>query len=520
MRVACGILHLIKSVYLHRRSNCPFESMSSSGRFQSHLFNLVSRQAQKIAGQTKKVARHLKVATIWGTQILLYPIYVLFQSTRLIGQQLRQTVQRSVLRLRLSQVMPYRSNSPPLSELFTVDTPIQRVLAAVQESWLPADANSASLAKLESNDLLAQSIVGSVITVQGIASLISTGKLVLVTIDYQVMDVLTIEQQNHLKQRIIWEMANYWRYWRRHYIAQAHPTLLLPPEDRATMLPPIRVFRQLMAWVQSGPIAIAANLFQESALVAPAPLDWFSSDLALSEFNPVGLIGIPTTSDLAKLIQQLPSLGETESLVWAAIRYFFGKRSKNQLDKGSADQATPIAATDNLWLTPEEVFGKVETLRAANARSPLRGKSSAVQIEKTFKPLAHLSAQRESKILALPSQRVVTIGSLQNWVKRSLLRSRSTLVYQKNSPCQLARSTNPQSPNLLKDRVQVAPDRNSSQVLQKSTRSLSPDYIDAHATPIGYIKSPLTRFLEWLDKGIVWLEKQLAAFWNLLTRRS
>ncbi|MCY7323778.1 MAG: hypothetical protein LH660_18750, partial [Phormidesmis sp. CAN_BIN36] len=458
--------------------------MSSSGRFQSHLFNFVSRQAQKMADQTKKVARHLKVATIWGTQILLYPVYILFQSTRLVGQKLRQTVKRSVLRLRLSQVAPYLS-SPPLSELFTVDTPIQRVLAAVEESWLLAGANSADLAELASNDSLAQSIAGSIITIQGIASLISTGKLVLVTIDNQVMDVLTIEQQNHLKQRIIWEMANYWRYWRRHYIAQAHPALL-PPEDRATMLPPVRVFRQLMAWVQSGPIAIAANLFQESALVVPAPLDWFSSDLALAEFNPVGwMAGIPTTSDLAKLIQQLPSLGEMESLVWAAIRYFFGERSKNQLDTRIADQTTPIAsAVPNSWLTSEEVFGNAGTLRAASPRSPLRGRSPAVQIEKTFKPLAHLSAQREPKILALPSQRVVTIGSLQNWVKRALPRSRPTLVHQKNSPRQLTRSTNSQPLTLPKDRVQGAPDRNSSQALQKSTRSILPDYIDTHATPI------------------------------------
>ncbi|PSB18536.1 hypothetical protein C7B65_14645 [Phormidesmis priestleyi ULC007] len=502
--------------------------MSSSGRFQSHLFNFVSRQAQKIADQTKKAARHLKVATIWGTQILLYPVYVLFQSTRLIGQKLRQTVQRSVLRLRLSKVIPQLSNSSPSAPL-TVDTPIQRVLTAIQDSWLLAGANSANLAELESDDSIAQSVAGSVVTIQGIASLLPTGKLVLVTIDNQVMDVLTIEQQTHLKQRIIWEMANYWRYWRRHYIAQAHPTLLQPPEDRATLLPPVRVFRQLMAWVQSGPIAIAANLFQESTLVVePAPLDWFSSDLTLSEFNPSGLItGIPTVADLAKLIQQLPSLGEMESLVWAAIRYFFGERPKKQLDTGLDDQTTSIASANNSWLTSEEVFGS-GTLGAANPRSYLKGKSAAVQIEKTFTPLAHLPAQKDSKTLALPPQRTVTIGqSLQNWVKRSLpqpisrARSRSTLVHQKPSHRNLTRST-PQTLTPSRDQVQAAisTDRDSIPTLQKSPRSTRPDYIDTQATPIGYVKSPLTKFLEWLDSGVVWLEKQLAAFWNLLTRRS
>ena len=501
--------------------------MSSSGRFQSHLFNFVSRQAQKIADQTKKAARHLKVATIWGTQILLYPVYVLFQSTRLLGQQLKRAVQRSVLRLRLSKVIPSLSNSSPSAPL-TADTPIQRVLTAIQDSWLLTGAN---LAALESEHPLAQSVAGSVATIQGIASLISTRNLVLVTIDDQVMDVLTIEQQTHLKQRIIWEMANYWRYWRRHYIAQSYPTLLLPPEDRATLLPPVRIFRQLMAWVQSGPIAIAANLFQESALVVePAPLDWFSSELTLSEFNPVGsLADIPTAADLAKLIQQLPSLGEMESLVWAAIRYFFGERPKNQLDTGIGNQTTPIAsAADYLWLTSEEVFGKVEALRGANLRSHLTGKPAAAQIEKTFTPLAHLSAQKDSRTLALPSQRAIEIGqSLQNWVKRFLpqpisrARSRSILVYQKTDRRQLTRST-PQSLTPSRDPVQIviSLDRDPIQTLQKSPQSTTADYIDTRATPIGYIKSPLTRFLEWLDGGMVWLEKQLAALWNLLTRRS
>ena len=498
--------------------------MSSSGRFQSHLFNFVSRQAQKIADQTKKVARHLKVATIWTTQILLYPVYVLFQSTRLIERQIRRTVQRSVLRLRLSRVIPFLSSSP-LSKSLTVDTPIQQVLTAVQDSWLLA-ANL-SIVGLESGDLI-EPVSGSVVSIQGIASLIPTGKLVLVTIDNQVMDVLTIEQQTHLKQRIIWEMANYWRYWRRHYIAQTHPTLLLPPEDRATLLPPVRVFRQLMAWVQSGPIAIAANLFQESALIVPAPLDWFSSDLTLSEFNPVVLTaGIPSASDLANLIQQLPSLRETESLVWAAIRYFFGARSKNQLGTGT-DQTTPIAsAANNLWLTSEEVFVQVETLRGINPRSPLKGKSAAAQIEKTFKPLAHLSAQKDLKTLALPSQRAIAIKqSLQNWVKRSLPqpvsrpRSQSALIHSKSSDRQLTRLTNSQPLTVLEHTQGViSRDRDSTQTLQKSIQSSTPDYIDTQATPIGYIKSPFTKFLEWLDGGLVWLEKQLATLWNLLTRR-
>ncbi len=497
--------------------------MSSSGRFQSHLFNFVSQQTRKLADQTKKAMRHLKVATIWGTQILLYPIYILVQSTRLIGQRIGQTVRRS--RLHFSN----GSEPSPTSEPLRVDTPIQRVLSAVQESWLLTSAESIDPESVQS---LTQTSASSITRVQGIASLIPTRKLVLVTIDHQVMDILTIEQQNHLRQRIIWEMASYWRCWRRHYLAQTHPTLLRLIEDRPTLLPPVRVFRQLMAWVQSGPIAIAANLFQESTLVTqPSELDWFTTDLTLSAFNPASLIPqIPTASKVAGLIHQLPSLREMESLVRAAMRYFFSDRPRKQLEMG-VGSATPT--TEDFWLTSDEVFGKPGKLQAATTRSRLRGKSANARIEKTFTPLAHLPASADklpetNETLALSFQPDVSIGhSFQNWLKRSLPQqksrpcSKSLIVHSLPNQSRVAQFAKPQpltTPKESSHSLEVDLERSLIKTSQKPLRSTPPDYIEARATPIGYVKSPLTKFLEWLDSGIVWLERKLAALWNFLTR--
>ncbi|NJK52886.1 MAG: hypothetical protein HC936_08765 [Leptolyngbyaceae cyanobacterium SU_3_3] len=70
--------------------------------------------------------RHTKVATIWSAQILLYPVYALFQSTRMIGRQISQTIQRSFHQL--TQATDDDRPSPSL----TIDTPIQQVLAALQ----------------------------------------------------------------------------------------------------------------------------------------------------------------------------------------------------------------------------------------------------------------------------------------------------------------------------------------------------------------------------------------------------
>ncbi|MCY7277927.1 MAG: hypothetical protein LH702_30385, partial [Phormidesmis sp. CAN_BIN44] len=291
-------------------------------------------------------------------------------------------------------------------------------------------------------------------------------------------------------------------------------------------------FRQLMAWVQSGPIAIAANLFQESALVTQPTLDWFTTDLTLSEFNPVRLVPrIPTTAELSGLIQQLPSLREMESLVRAAMRYFFGDRPRKQLSMGVSYET---AIAEDFWLTSDEVFGKTGKLRAAKIQSHLRGKTANIRIEKTFTPLAHLPAQADglsgnSETLALSPQPKVSIGhSFQNWLKRSLPQQKSRprsnpIVHQRPNQSRLTQATKPQP--LTKQRkssqsLEVSLDCTLTETSQKSIRSTPSDYIETKATPIGYVKSPLTKFLEWLDTGIVWLERKLAALWNFLTHGS
>jgi hypothetical protein len=54
-----------------------------------------------------------------------------------------------------------------------------------------------------------------------------------------------------------------------------------------------------------------------------------------------------------------------------------------------------------------------------------------------------------------------------------------------------------------------------------SERSLDvdPDWIETKATPIGYVKHPLVRVLEWLDRAMLWLEDILVKFWRWLRQR-
>ncbi|NET52110.1 MAG: hypothetical protein F6K09_26485, partial [Merismopedia sp. SIO2A8] len=85
--------------------------------------------------------------------------------------------------------------------------------------------------------------------------------------------MLTGAQQAYLQQRIVLEVAEYWRDRRQHLLLSAstnHPfgqRFLSVPQERETMLRSVRYVRRFIGWMQRGPVAIATNLFQEAALV-------------------------------------------------------------------------------------------------------------------------------------------------------------------------------------------------------------------------------------------------------------
>jgi hypothetical protein len=100
--------------------------------------------------------------------------------------------------------------------------------------------------------------------IRAVACCRDTQAIVLVTNHNESLNRLTADQQQQIRQRISWETAHYQRYLKLQQRAGHSTALRLPPKDRQ-VLPPVRLFWQLMAWMQQGSVAIAANLFQESA---------------------------------------------------------------------------------------------------------------------------------------------------------------------------------------------------------------------------------------------------------------
>jgi hypothetical protein len=294
--------------------------MPPSQPYQSRLFQTVRSQVRRIKDNAQLRWRQLKVATTWGAQVALYPLYTLFQAARWGGQVLKQST-ATVTQTLLSFA---RGEQPA-----PVDQPIQNVLNAIEFLELPmvgsADSNALQLAirpiakpksilavwrkKLSSlwqpwrkvqppttiSDLSISAsvsiksagqsnIVSQSIAIRGVASLLVHQRLVLVTSENQILDVLTFEQQRQLHQRIIWEIAQA-SYVRRQLgrvraISGWETWQAMPIKVRPQYSFPVRAIYHLMAWVQQQPIAQGALLLapvlplarKESQLLSSSPL--------------------------------------------------------------------------------------------------------------------------------------------------------------------------------------------------------------------------------------------------------
>lgn len=510
-----------------------------SGRYQSQFFNFLNRSTQKLADRTATLLRHAKVTAIWGTQIVLYPVYALFQTARLVGRQLGQTVQRSLIRLQLREFNSDQSSQDP-ANLLTSDIPIQKVLTSVKHALLsggdlPDSEPRSALVWIGRIFLPFKSRASELApsnpyNIQGIASLVDTHRLVLILEGNVIFDTLSDEQQRQIEQRIIFELARYWR-WRRKLYLKSAPLGL--PEDRETLIPPVRVFRQLMIWIQSSPVAIATNLFQESAIVpqTSGEVEWFTPNVPLSAWNPANVVPkrLPSKKDLDKWAGQLPRWGDLEALVWAAIHYFFGSSRK----LASAQGELPYSAESSPWLSASDVFGDSQQRLIQRDFKPIQG----TVIAETLPP-----AHSTSDTLTLPTRSTFKFGrSVRNFIQSYLKAFSTAIVWQRPAPSTLEKSTLEKSTVSALDNSEATVEFSEPREIylvttQESTpttveSSAAPvletpylkdaeDWIEIPASHIEYVRSPWEKFLAWLDSGMLWLEQHLILFWRWLTHRN
>ncbi len=566
----------------------------SSGRYQSRLFNFVHQQSRRLTQNLRSASRHLQVSASWGAQLLLYPVYLLFQSKRSAGKQFNQTVQQSWPQLQSDDIIS-QPQTPP-----TADTPIQRVLllvnvpseeavstpkqgktepinflAFLSKQWFKFFPNSpkstSSLTPLHrksteraqehrkstptSYSALADSPNRNRRVVRGIATQLSSHTLVLVTAQNEILDILTPQQQQKLQERIIGEMADYWRYQRLTHsgrLGQAYPAL----QETGSPLEYSLHTHQALAFLDRTFAQLETNYLAPVSEVA-ITISQRSRDLVqrVQTQLTVLLSGLPqpTGSKSPPSNNSEAHTFQIQALIWAAIDYFFGHRRGKQLgqttpttislelqqssklsrkplpQRHSGQQSgdgiipppsvssklpsaqLPSQLISDPWLTLGDLFGDSESgvlepeLSKSQTMSHRAGKTnSALPPSQTDRYSVQNLLSRFQRLFPQPEQ-------APGLVKRQETTKGKAVAVGKG----IEEVGSKQLSLLPKSSQSVSAGESSNQPCTQSTQiEPTPDWIETNARLMGYVKHPLEKLLQWLDQAMLWLEDVLMIVWQ------
>ncbi|MCC5664137.1 hypothetical protein LC653_09440 [Nostoc sp. CHAB 5784] len=559
-------------------------SSGSSGRYQSRLFNFVHQQSRRVTQQWEHTFRHLQVATKWGVEVLLYPVYLLFQSSESSGKTLQTKEPQTRLKLQ-----PNDTDFQP--EIPNVDSLIQHVLQAVNylsfneaaatptktvEPFKPlallkvlrlkfADNKSTNNAHLTQLSNIAENQTGSLNPLQldnalnqhlpvvrGIATNLIDRSLVLVSADNEILNVLTPQQQAKLEDRIINEVANYWKSSlrdaartptgkqatrsvplaqplvekERQLIIAKKETELLPQIDRLLaklthgttakteilaegILKDLLNTDKLLAFLD-----IAVAKLESNALVPVQERSQEIVQVAQTQLN-IFLYGKEQLAARGKITANADGL-ETytlnlQALIEAALNYFFGVGNRKTLESTMSNELLPDKLlssrlrkflsksrqlenqdlTNDPWLTWNDLFGDTETI--AQKPVTLSGKTNpalASSLSVGHFPQNHLTLKQPK------------VGS--GLVRRS--QKTSGIASAKQSRTSISQTKS----DSRKEEILHQQFHQSSQV------EAQPDWIETKATSIGYEKHPLEQLLEWVDYVMLWLEERFVKIFQSL----
>ncbi len=573
---------------------------ASSGRYQSRLFNFVHKQSRRFTRQCDRALGHLQVTTNWVAAVGLYPVLLLFQSTRKAFKQVHSSVQQSFPQL--SPAVDAQSQTPP-----TVDTPIQQVLLLVDAlssesaistpptkpeplknllaflvSWrFKYRAEKAESAEGEKPFTSGRAPLASSVTaynarlnkgkirtaqapplptpnrplIQGIATQLSSRALVLVSVQNEILDILTPQQQQKLQAEIIAGVGDYWRYRTKQSQKSLSPlasgTPLTPPYEEGSPLatsPVLAFLDRKLAGVESNhftpiwevAIAISGKVSSTSGQLVQQVQSQFGASLSKDRS--------PAAADNSSATQTI----RIQTLIRAAIDYFFGSHDSKPLEQNqSKSKSISSKFSQNLPQAPNLLIHPSLKSTASTARVGRRAHLPSGGFERSFDPNIEdpwlsesdlfgdsvvvdevlTESQLRSKIMmsgtkktsvVLPSNRSssYSLGKLVNSCRNFFLPSKpaSEIVkQQKINNSKVAGISTKQSPPLFKSpQLNTAGEISTSFSTQTTGIEAQPDWLETNATVMGYVKHPLEQLLAWLDSLMLWLEEMLLKIWQQL----
>jgi hypothetical protein len=451
---------------------------------QSRVFTFIGNRTNQLKNTCAKGLRQLKVVVVWSSQILLYPLQLLAQ-TKIFQPQIPSPPPPPVL----PQPVPDINIEQALDLVEVAGHPIQ-ILDKAQitvDDWSYIDDSlwntSYGNTAVKSQEIAYSPRVSSLVTapkptIQGLSSLLSDRQLVLVTTTNELLDILTLEQQQEIRRRIGIDLATTWYEWHTHSTQQfdvdrdlslpetrtrelnGDRQLLLASQtaDRDRDLRPENFFDKLRQWFgrsndtpQTVDLPLQPDLISESEPPAPKQLA-----PATYTFTPQ-----PPKFDRYFDLPQLPPISEPDS-----------PRSLEH------ESTNIIAKFQPNWLK---------------------------QWLSYYREYIYIPTEDESAIVYQPAEefQLIPIETTPSKIKA-------------RQPERVDRI----SPELSQQQPQLEPTHSIDRT-PTSYRNLEyhQDWIEAESEPIGYSQSAFARLLAYLDRLMLRLENWIISLFTAITDR-
>ncbi len=485
----------------------------TSSPYKSKVLNFVATKYRQILTRSHRAFSHLKFAATNTVQLLLYPTYVLLQTSRLGLKQLRQT------RTSINKIpqLKEKVNKKISKNHLTTDKPIQETSVISTEAdprLLEPSSNRKPLVKMQWEDFSGLEIAEN----------------------NKVSDISTrVKQENPL----ILETTK----------IEKKPLLQLQP--CVELVPICGVLGgvwQIMAWVQTSKIALWFNLFDESKIVLgqnepkqennkllikyqSQPL-LSSSNLTFSEFihnlgkkylypitRGLGLNGLLPPFNIEEE-WQLESCLETEL------------DQENQKKSLATQDETPIIASLILPDEPE-TFQIATSLTTKPLIKPASieklGKEKNSPLDQNLSEQTILTSNNPAKKEAIAFKEVLREIDGLNEVKSQNSEVRNCFCSSdlSNPPNQVisqigetsdCRRTlrNPAYDNKVAVNNSIKSSKISVQTYNSESRPKDQaNCLEVESVSVGYVKHPLEIILGWVDVIMTWLEKIFVQVWQL-----
>lgn len=516
--------------------------------YKSQVFNLINRQYFRFRDRAQISVRKLKTVTVWGVQLVAYPLYWLVQTSTQLGKQLqsrafqvlspskgenRDSVGSQPTVVALNSLHPWLENTPyQLLSLAETDSKVGIKNQAT--TTLDSDSTLPKQEKLFPLPFLPQrKINGSGTTeqksywIQGIATYLENGKLVLVTRENQAIDFLSDSQHEQLKQRIkilleCYEQIQQPWWWR------------IASQSRKGRLHPLRLLSHFIIWIQTSTLAKRLNWFQESQLSFSSGYSEISQTPPQSSSQPPksGAMGKLDralahweTTQLSPVIEKIKQwrqqLDQQEnpvlSLIQAAVDYFYGVNAQNRLTGNvNADTNARERKIPQLIQQTQEI---IKRARSRDENSVTGYTTDDHSIKQLIQAAIAYFFGKPDHHLSYSSTEIASAVSSEPWL------TKADLFGESESHSSLAAATENNDDfsvavaNQFSSEIS-SPTRKSQTVQAKASEATesatTEEELSTEAIPMGYEKHILARILERIDRALAWLEDRLLKVWQWL----